>query len=113
MFYHGLTEVLEISSSNTQKIPEIRNLHYEGRALRLLLNNNFRLEDRSLDDDLFMKTTFPVKVKIEPCAFSASVNIEMNLGVNMSSKEYPLNEYISRLSERLTLRKIDFHNKPN
>lgn len=104
---------METSSSNTQKIPEIRNLHNESRALRLFLANDFWLENRSLDDDLFMKTTFPVKVKIEPCAFSATVNIEMNLGINTPGEGYPLNEYISRPSERLTLRKIDFHDKSN
>lgn len=113
MLYHGLTELMETSSSNTQKIPEIQKFQNEGRALLLFLSNSFWLQDRSQDDDIFMKTTFPVKVKIEPCAFSATVNIELNLGVNMSGEGYPLNEYIARPSERLTLRKIDFHNKPN
>lgn len=96
------TEVLQ-TSSTMEKVPEVRNLPNEGRTLRLFLDNHYRLNDRSLDDDLYKKTTFPLKVKIEPCAFSHSVIVKMSLGVNILDDRYPLNEYISNPSERLTL----------
>lgn len=95
-------EVLQ-TSSIMENVPEVRNLPNEGRTLRLFLNNYYRLNDRSFDDDLYKKTTFPLKVNIEPCVFSNSVSIKMGLGVNILDDRYPLNEYISNPSERLTL----------
>lgn len=101
----ALTEIME-TSSTMQKVPETQDLPKEGRILRLMLNNHFWFNDRSLDDELYEKTTFPLKVKIEPCTFSASVRVSMCLGVNMFDERCPLNEYIAHPLERLTLAAI-------
>ncbi|KAF1797029.1 hypothetical protein FB192DRAFT_1401776 [Mucor lusitanicus] len=98
-------EIME-TSSTMQKVPETQDLPKEGRILRLMLNNHFWFNDRSLDDELYEKTTFPLKVKIEPCTFSASVRVSMCLGVNMFDERCPLNEYIAHPLERLTLAAI-------